>query len=213
MVIFRQIDLAILFKRRLSPSLVTHFQGAPPEEVGITKLAAPSMMGIAPVHASSAVSTSASSATVKPMAAGITRPILQAQIPGSLRTPLRLDAFQFYLQSHPDSSFVSRICDILTRGANIGFVGPECSRYTPNAASARTHAAVLLKSVMKEVSCGHAVGPFYSAPFPNFVVSSLGVRVKKSGGYRIILDLSQPFGGSVNDFIDKKCYSMKYSMK
>ena len=35
--------------------------------------------------------------------------------------------------------------------------------------------------------------------------------MKKSGGYRIILDLSQPFGGSVNDFIDKGCYSMKYS--
>ena len=37
-----------------------------------------------------------------------------------------------------------------------------------------------------------------------------GSRVKKSDGHRIILGLSKPFGGSINYFIDKKCYSVKY---
>jgi len=37
------------------------------------------------------------------------------------------------------------------------------------------------------------------------------VRPKKNGGHRVILNLSMPFGDSVNDFIDKQCYSMRYS--
>ena len=132
-------------------------------------------------------------------------------VPESLRTPLKLDPLLHFLAGHPDISFVSKIVEILSVGANIGFVGPDRARVTPNAPSARKHADVLLRSVLKEVSYGHAVGPFFNPPFPNFIVSSLGVRPKKNGDYRIILDLSQPFGDSVNTFIDKQCYSMRYS--
>lgn len=55
---------------------------------------------------------------------------------------------------------------------------------------------------------GHTVGPFKFPPFKNFVVSSLGVRAKKSGGHRVILDLSRPFGHGINGNINRDMYSL-----
>ena len=55
------------------------------------------------------------------------------------------------------------------------------------------------------------MGPFSSPPFPNFVVSSLGVRPEKTGGARSIMDLSRPFDSSVNDSISKEAFTMRFS--
>ena len=102
------------------------------------------------------------------------------------------------------------LLDIIDNGADIGFTGPHYSRYTKNSATARQHHDILIKSINKEVAAGHAAGPFSSPPFPHFVVSSLGVREKKTGGHRIIMDLSRPFGDSVNDHINPHDYSLAF---
>ena len=102
------------------------------------------------------------------------------------------------------------LLDMLTNGANIGYCGPHYSRSTPNAATARTFSEALSSSIAQEISLFHSVGPFPSPPFPNMVISSLGVRPKKNGKFRIIMDLSRPFFYSVNDYIDRDCYSMQY---
>ncbi|GAV06389.1 hypothetical protein RvY_16396 [Ramazzottius varieornatus] len=102
------------------------------------------------------------------------------------------------------------VLDIIDNGADIGFNGPRYPRFTKNSATAREFSEVLLKSITKEVASGHSVGPFFSPPFPNFVVSSLGVREKKTGGHRIIMDLSRPFGDSVNDHISPEDYSLAF---
>ncbi|GAV06504.1 hypothetical protein RvY_16479 [Ramazzottius varieornatus] len=102
------------------------------------------------------------------------------------------------------------VLDIIDNGADIGFNGPRYPRFTKNSATAREFSEVLLKSITKEVASGHSVGPFSSPPFPNFVVSSLGVREKKTGGHRIIMDLSRPFGDSVNDHISPEDYSLAF---
>ena len=69
---------------------------------------------------------------------------------------------------------------------------------------------ILSAQILKEVQLSHSVGPFLFPPLPHFVSSSLAVREKKNGGYRIIMDLSRPFDSSVNDFIDRDEYSLSF---
>lgn len=114
------------------------------------------------------------------------------------------------LRAHPDSQFVCDVVAMLTHGANSGFCVPHYSHSTPSAATAREHAEMLRKSIIKEVTLKHALGPSTSHPFQNFVTSSLGVRLKKFGGHRIIVYLSRPFGDSVKDFIDCDPYSFQF---
>lgn len=131
-------------------------------------------------------------------------------IPKKTRTPLKHDVFQHLLTLHPDRVFVNMLLDMIRHGAEIGFTSPHHVRYTPNAFSACIHSDILSVAINKEVTLGHTAGPFRRPPFDNFTVSSLGVRPKKSGGHRIILDLSRPDGDSVNDFIDKKTFSLSF---
>lgn len=104
------------------------------------------------------------------------------------------------------------LLEITLNGADIGFTGPRYNRFTENALSARIHSDVLSKSIFREVSLCHTAGPFSTPPLENFVVSSLGVRAKKLGGFRVIPDLSRPEGDSVNDYIDRKTYSLSCCM-
>ena len=57
------------------------------------------------------------------------------------------------------------------------------------------------KCISDDVAKGYTLGPFDRPPLPDFVCNSLGVVSKKNGGHRVIMDLSQPFGDSVNDFM------------
>ena len=54
-------------------------------------------------------------------------------------------------------------------------------------------------------------GPFPSPPLPKFHCSPLGSRGKKDGSRRLIMDLSQPIGGSRNEGIDKEPFTVQYS--
>ena len=80
-----------------------------------------------------------------------------------------------------------------------------------NAKSAYSSPQTITTAILKELKAGHAVGPFKKPPFPNFVVNSLGLRPKKNGGHRIIMDLSQPISDSVNDNINKEEFSLHYA--
>ena len=54
-------------------------------------------------------------------------------------------------------------------------------------------------------------GPFTSAPLQKLHCSPLGSREKKDGSRRLIMDLSQPMGGSINEGIDKESFKVQYS--
>ena len=116
--------------------------------------------------------------------------------------------FATLLANHPDRPFVKSIVNILRFGADIGHCGSRTSSFNTNASSAIIHADILSTTIAKEVELEHTVGPFDAPPFPSFVCSSLGVREKKSGGHRIILDLSRPVYFSVNDAIDIQSYTL-----
>ncbi|XP_055345768.1 uncharacterized protein LOC129593467 [Paramacrobiotus metropolitanus] len=188
------------------------FVAAPPR-VGLTRSALPSITATvdtpsAPVDDSTSASSVMSSVTGSGIVQGAAP--LNPAIPMAPQTPLKPDVFRKYLASHPDRHFVNDLLQILDCGADIGFRAAHRSRITPNAQSARSHADVLTGAIHKEVMLGHTVGPFSHPPFINFVCSSLGVREKRTGGHRIILDLSRPVGDSVNDGISKEDYSLTY---
>ncbi|XP_055334693.1 uncharacterized protein LOC129585836 [Paramacrobiotus metropolitanus] len=98
----------------------------------------------------------------------------------------------------------------LLNGFSIGYTGPYVARSTPNALTARQYPEIVRRYIAKEIELKHTLGPFLFPPFENFVCSSLGVRPKKTGGARLIMDLSRPFGSSVNDYICKKTYTMRF---
>lgn len=66
--------------------------------------------------------------------------------------------------------------------------------------------------ITNEVSLGRVAGPFPSPPLPNLHVSSFGVIPKKGqpGKWRLVVDLSSPFGSSVNDGINPDEFSLHY---
>ena len=84
-------------------------------------------------------------------------------------------------------------------------------RFTPHNSSARRHAAGVTAAIRKEIAAGFTRGPFSRPPLPNLVVNPLSARPKPDGSVRLILDLSQPAGGSVNDTIDPDCFLVQYS--
>lgn len=102
------------------------------------------------------------------------------------------------------------VLDLFLNGADIGFAGSRYNRFTKNALLARNHSNVLSKSILKEVSLRHTAGPFSTPPLDKFVISTLGVRAERLGGFRIIPDLSRPEGDSVNDYTDRKTYSLSH---
>ena len=55
------------------------------------------------------------------------------------------------------------------------------------------------------------LAPFETLPFTNFQCSGMGVVPKKEGKWRVINHLSAPFGGSVNDIINPKEFSLRYT--
>ena len=136
--------------------------------------------------------------------------VLMPNIPDKAFTPLRPDRFVFILRNYPDTDFADYFVQGLRNGFRLGYTGLQFERTTPNARTARDYPQIVRDYVAKEVSSKHTIGPFDNPPFPNFVCSSLGVRPKKLGGVRLIMDLSRPFGDSVNDGISKQDYTLNF---
>ncbi len=64
--------------------------------------------------------------------------------------------------------------------------------------------------IRKNVECGRIAGPFPSPPLTNFRCSPLGAVPKKSGGIRIINDLSWQVKKSINEFVSPDDFSLSY---
>ena len=70
---------------------------------------------------------------------------------------------------------------------------------------------IALDIALKEVQLGRVAGPFPCIPLPNLRISPVGLVPKKDGSWRLIHHLSYPENASVNDFIDEKYCSLRYS--
>lgn len=95
-------------------------------------------------------------------------------------------------------------------GADLGYTGPAISTTRPNNRSAITQPSAVAAAIGTEVARGHTAGPYASPPFTPFRCNPLGARPKPDGTVRLILDLSQPSGLSVNDHISREDFTLQY---
>jgi hypothetical protein len=130
---------------------------------------------------------------------------------GNYSCVVHIDYFEFLLQGHPNRCHVNYILDGLRNGFDIGFLGSSTATQPKNLRSAQQFKAMLSEAVSKEVQRGHTAGPFSSPPFPISHCSPIGAVEKSDSTCRLIVDLSQPAGKSVNEFIPKEPFSVKYS--
>ena len=73
------------------------------------------------------------------------------------------------------------------------------------------HPSVIIEYRAKEVSLLRVFGPTPVPALDSLQINRFGVIPKMDGGWRLILDLSFPFGHSVNDGINEEEFTLTYS--
>ena len=129
-------------------------------------------------------------------------------------TPLLPRRWEELLHQHPDQPLAAYIVKGLSGGFHIGY---EHDRSVGSSASANMLSAVrnpvpVEQYLSTELAAGRIAGPFLMSEVPWVHVSRFGVIPKNSrpGEWRLILGLSFPPHGSVNDGIDPEMCSVRY---
>lgn len=126
-------------------------------------------------------------------------------------SPINIEQLELSLRHYPNQSEANELIYGFRNGFSIGYEGPR----RPVGLQSQIwgeKAAIAREKICKEISLGRIAGPFLSPPFPTFRVSPIAVIPKKSSSeFRLIHNLSFPAGGSVNDCIDDRFCSVKYS--
>ena len=124
---------------------------------------------------------------------------------------INVELFETLLQSHPNRHLVNYIVNGLKNGFDIGYTGPSIASRPKNLKSADENKPLIQQAINKEISRGHTAGPFPHPPFPITHCSPIGSAPKKDGSARLIMDLSQPYGASINDYISKEQFPCEFS--
>jgi hypothetical protein len=134
-------------------------------------------------------------------------------LPLIIKTPIRVEVLKHYLTGHPDKDLVQFLIHGFSHGFDIMYAGPIISTFPRNLKSARDRPGAVTSAIYTEVERGHTAGPFASPPFNVTHCSPLGAVQKdpKSPKVRLILDLSQPSGSSVNEGILEEYCTVKYT--
>ena len=133
-------------------------------------------------------------------------PILTPAFQGG-SSPLRWEEWDAGLRTHPDQRFRQYIVNRIRGGFRIGFdYRSTCWSRKRNMKSASENPQVVGSYLEEECKAGRVVGPLCPKDHPFVHTSSLGVIPKSTPGkWRLIVDLSSPEGGSVNDGIRSWC--------
>ena len=124
---------------------------------------------------------------------------------------LNISRFKELLSNHPDQGLVASIISGFEFGFDLGFRGTLTNTFPRNNKSALIHKKGLTEAIRREIERGHTAGPFPVPPFPISHISPLGAVPKPDGSIRLIMDLSQPKGCSINEFISKDEFPCKYT--
>lgn len=134
-----------------------------------------------------------------------------------IRTPLQAEAWQRMLAEHPDRELVEWMVRGIQQGFRVGFQqDPGVLKHTrQNLSSVRQHPEVVQEYLDKEQKMGRVfvVGKPEQAEVLGVHCSPFGVIPKKGkvGRWRLIVDLSSPAGGSVNEGISAELSSLSYT--
>ena len=135
---------------------------------------------------------------------------LLSLLPSSVISPVHVRRLAPLLNSHPDRSFSNFLLHGFHFGFSLGVHGVIRHGLLPNLASSRLFADEVSSAIATEVERGHSHGPFPIPPFSIFHAAPIGIVSKKSGSFRLILDLSTNHAGSVNEGIDVSEFSVTY---
>ena len=114
---------------------------------------------------------------------------------------------------HPDQGLVHFVTSGFHFGFDIMYAGAVVPTFPRNLRSAHRHSSAVTQAISTEISRGHTSGPFLSPPFTITHCSPLGAVQKSpdSPEVRLILDLSQPRGSSINEGIMEEFVSVRYT--
>ncbi len=136
-------------------------------------------------------------------------------LPRSITTPLKLESWDPHLASHPDQEFGRCLITGIREGFRIGCTRDSLvlSQRLRNFPSVRQHPAIVAQYIDTERQAGHLDSPIAPELQGHCQISSIGIIPKphQPGKWRLIVDLSAPWGRSINDGIDPVVCSMKYA--
>jgi len=128
--------------------------------------------------------------------------------------PINVHRLAVFLQGYPVGEKLP-----LLNGLQHGFPLHSSLRSDPdkygyeNHPSAMEHREIVTAKLSEELVRGRIAGPFTIHPFPDFIVSPLGLVPKReAGAFRLIHDLSFPKHNSVNSNINPQFTSVQYEL-
>ncbi len=111
----------------------------------------------------------------------------------SLPTPVKIDKLLPFLEGYPQEE-INYLHQGFTKGFRVGFQGPQLSYFAENSKKLQSAPDVANNKIQHELAAGRISGPHAQPPLPNFRVSPLSIRPKKTEGhFRLIHDLSFPY--------------------
>lgn len=126
-------------------------------------------------------------------------------------SPIKVQNLNELLSLYPNKFDANILSRGFSEGFRLNYVGPRFKSDSKNLLSALQNPEIVWDKVMSEVKNGRIAGPFENRPISNLRCSPIGIVPKKTGGFRLITHLSYPPKLSVNDFVDEKFTSVKYS--
>ena len=132
-------------------------------------------------------------------------------LPNSIVSYVNIEKLRSLSVGHPNKNICKYIFEGLENGFRIGYSGTVSNTRPENLLSARKNSIQVSEAIHKELERGHTSGPFEQPPFEPLHCSPIGAVMKKDGSCRLVMDLSQPSGSSINEGILKEDFSVQYS--
>ena len=126
-------------------------------------------------------------------------------------TPVKVNRLQHYLSGYPFAKRQYLLNDFMYSFSIQCSLSQSCLQ-SSNLKSALENPAAVNTKLAKELAAGRIAGPFGVPPFPDFMISPLGLVPKKTPSeFRLVHHLSFPRGSSVNDGIPRALCSVNYA--
>ena len=126
-------------------------------------------------------------------------------------SPICVNEVEKSLLLYPLQEVTKELIEGLRFGFKLKYTGTRLPVLTKNSKSVSEHNEVVGRKTKKEITMGRVAGPFNHSPMPTLRISPIFLTTKNNGNFRLIHNLFQPAENSVNDFIDSKFCSVRYS--
>ena len=132
-------------------------------------------------------------------------------LPSCVSSRVNIPIIRALASDFPDKNLYIYIMEGLESGFKTGFSGPISATRPKNLLSSKHNKQKVTSAIIKELHRKHTSGPFLNPPLENLHCSPIGAVDKPDGTIRLVLDLSQPDGKSINEYIDKEESSVQYT--